>query len=275
MKQFLVVFLVLFLSGCAADEMMEQEGDIGYESVEICTITDADLDATQDNPTEIKFKENQQVYNIDSAGDYIISGKCEGQIQIDVQDKIVHLILDNVELQSKKGPVIYVKSAAKVVITVPENTNSILKDSTDYAGWEDARACIFSEDDMTINGGGMLQVYGYCNDAIRTKDVLKILDVNLDTMTKGTGLRGNDGVLIQDANLNIQCEETGIYTEKENKETQGFVHISGGTINIIAGEYGINASQDVFIQECSADIFGTVQDIICFGERYIGEGCLE
>lgn len=275
MKQLLVVFLVLFLSGCSADEAVEKEGDIGYDYVELCTITDADLDITPDNPTEISFEENRPVYIVDSAGDYILRGKYEGQIQIDVQDRIVHLILENVELQSKNGPVIYVKSAAKVVITVPENTNSILKDSTDYDGWEDARACIFSEEDMTINGGGTLRVYGYCNDAIRTKDVLKILDVNLDMMTKGTGLRGNDGVLIQDTNLNIQCEGTGIYTEKENKEKQGFVDISGGTANIIAGEYGIDASQDLYIRECVADIFGTVQDIICSGEQYIQEGCLE
>ena len=275
MKRFLVVFIALFLSGCATSEVVESGGSSGYENIELYTITDADLDVTSDNPTEISFEENQPVYMIDSEGDYIISGKHEGQIQIDVQDRIVHLILDNVQLQSKEGPVIYVKSAAKVVITIPENTHSVLKDSTNYVNWENARACIFSEDDLTINGGGTLQAYGYCNDAIRTKDVLKILDVNVDIVSRGPGLRGNDGVLIQDANLNVQCEETGIYTEKQNKKTQGFVVVSGGTAKIISGEYGINASQNVYIRECSMDIYGMVQDIICSGEQYIQEGCLE
>lgn len=275
MKHFWVVFLVLFLSGCAAGESVQQEGNVGSDYVELCAITDTDSDITWEDFTEICFEDDQQTYVIDSAGEYMLRGNLEGQIQIDVQDRIVHLILENAQLQSNKGPAIYVKSAAKVVITIPEGTKSIIKDKADYTGWENARACIFSEDDMTINGGGVLQVYGYCNDALRTKDVLKILGVNLDVTAKGTGLRGNDGVLIQDANLSIQCEETGIYTEKENKETQGFVDISGGSVNVIAGEYGISASQNVYIRDCGTDIFGTVQDIICFGEQYIQEGCLE
>lgn len=275
MKRVLVLLLPLLLCGCAAEEINGQEKTAWYDTVESCPITDADLDVTQNNPKEIGFEGNQQAYVIDSAGDYIISGKCDGQIQIDVQDRIAHLILDNAELQSRNGPAIYVKSAAKVVITIPEGTTCIIKDSPDYDGWEKARACIFSEDDLTINGGGTLQVYGYCNDAIRTKDVLKILDVNLDMTTKGTGLRGNDGVLIQNANLSIQCEEIGIYTEKENKETLGFVDISGGTVNIIAGEYGISVAQNLYIRECRADVFGVIQDVLCSGEKYIEEGCLE
>jgi len=274
MKYFLLIFMVLFLTGCSADEMEKQEENSAYKYSEICRISDADLGVTPNNPTSISFGE-EQIYLIDSAGDYTISGECEGQIQIDVQDEIVHLILEDVEMQSKKGPAVYVKSAAKVVITIPENTTCILMDSTDYTGYEDARACIFSEDDLTINGGGELQVYGYYKDAIRTKDVLKIIDVDLKVKTKGTGLRGNDGVLIQEAELDVQCEGTGIYTEKENKENQGFVGISGGSADIIAGEYGIDAAQNVYIHGCVADIYGTVQDIICSGEQYIEEGCLE
>ena len=273
MKRFLPLFIILFLTGCSTDKVVTQEEDFQY--AEVCKITDADLDITTEDPTEIVFEENQEIYIIDSAGNYILSGECEGQIRIDVQDQIVHLILDDVKMQSKNGPAIYVQSAAKVVITIPEDTDCILMDSTDYTGYEDARACIFSEDDLTINGGGDFQVYGYYKDALRTKDVLKIIDVNLDVRAKGTGLRGNDGVLIQSENLNIQCEGTGIYTEKENKEKWGFVDISGGTINIIAGEYGINAAQNLYIHKCVADIYGTVQDIICSGDKYIEEGCLE
>ena len=275
MKLFFLIFLVLFLTGCSADEIVKQDGNSEYEYVEICKLTDADKNTVQNNPTEIVFENEQQVYIIDNEGEYILSGDCEGQIQIDVQDKIVHLILENVEMQSENGPVIYVKSAAKVVITIPENSSCILMDSTYYDGYEESRSCIFSEDDLTINGKGSLQVYGNYKDAIRTKDILKVLDVNLDIRAKETGLRGNDGVLIQSANLNIQCEGTGIYTEKENKEMKGFVDIYKGTVDIISGEYGIDSAQNIYIRDCVADIFGTVQDITCFGEQYIEEGCLK
>lgn len=274
MRLVLVILLVLFLTGCSAPGSIDQDKTYGQEYTLISKNTDADLDVTFDNPTRIEFGD-EQTYIIDTAGEYILTGSCQGQIQIDVQDQIVQLVLDNVELRSPKGPAIYVKSAAKVVITIPVNSSSILMDSTDYIGYEDARACIFSEDDLTINGGGEMQVYGYCKDAVRTKDILKILDVSLSVKAKGTGLRGNDGVSAQNANLDLQCEGTGIYTEKENKEKKGFVEISEGSVSIIAGEYGIDAAQNVYIQGCVAEIYGTLQDILCLGEQYIQEGCLE
>ena len=273
MKLILIIVLVLVLSGCSAEEM-KLEKDI-YEYTEICEVTKTDIKTTSDNPTKVVFDKDNQLYIIDEAGDYYLSGEYEGNIQIDVEDKIVHLILDNVEMQSINGPVIYVKSASKVVITVPEGTKSILKDSTDYMGYEDTPSCIFSQDNLTINGEGNLQVYGYYKDAIRTKDVLRILNVTMDVSSKGVGLRGNDGVMAKNANLNIQCEGTGIYTEKENKENKGFVDLYGGTIRIVSGKYGIDCAQNVYIFECIGEIFGTAKDIICSGEEYIEEGCLE
>ena len=273
MKHFLLLMTVLLLSGCSTKEYAEQEEK--FEYVEICKITEADLDIDVNNPKEIVFEEDQDIYVIEKAGDYILRGEWEGQIQIDVDDQIVHLMLDDVKLQSKKGPAVYVKSAAKVMITIPEGTESILMDGTDYSGYEDARACVFSADDLTINGSGSLQVYGQGKDAIRTKDVLKILAVDLDVRAKGTGLRGNDGVLIQTAIVDVQCEGTGIYTEKANKDKRGFVDIAGGTVNIIAGEYGIHAAQNVYVHDCEADVYGTLQDVRCSGEKYIEKGCLK
>ena len=166
MKLFLLFFLTLCLSGCASMEKTEQTGNFGYERNENFIISEADLEVAVNNPKEIVLDKEQQVYIIDSAGDYFLKGECEGQIQIDVQDQVVHLILEDVKMQSKNGPAIYVKSAAKVVITIPEKTSSVIMDSTNYRGYEDARACIYGEDDITINGEGRLQVYGYCKDAM-------------------------------------------------------------------------------------------------------------
>lgn len=270
----LCVFSMLLLTGCSENVSPGAErvaGDFG----EVYTLTDADTKLSADNAEEVVLGAEQTVYLIEEPGDYLLQGNWEGQVQIDVQDEIVHLILDNAEMESLSGPVVYVKSAAKVVITIPEGSSSILTDSTNYADFEDARSCIFSACDLTINGSGSLQVYGNYNDAIRTKDTLKILDVNLAVQAKDTGLRGNDGVVLLAENADIQCEGTGIYTEKENKPGKGFVDIAAGTVNIIAGEYGIQAAENVYIHECKADILGVVGDITCPGEQYIEEGCLE
>lgn len=274
---FVYASVLLLLTGCSQSTLPENaESKIsGIDYNAIYTLTEADTDVSAENAQEVVFDGEQTVFLIEKPGDYLLKGNYEGQLQIDAQDRIVHLIMDDVEMKSQNGPAIYVKSAAKVIITIPEESACILMDSTNYADFADAKACIYGADDLTINGGGSLQVYGYYKDAIRTKDTLKILGINLAVQAKDTGLRGNDGVVIQSKTLDIQCEGTGIYTEKESKANRGFVDVANGTVSIIAGEYGINASENVYVHDCTANITGIVQDIACLGEQYIEEGCLE
>lgn len=274
----LTVIPVLFLTGCTLGSLSNTPNTAATAEnsySDICELTNADMDDSTDDPVLVSFAEDQTVYTIEQSGKYLFSGSQKGQIQIDVQDQIVHLILENASLQSPNGPAIYVKSAAKVVITIPENSTSVLTDTASYTNYADAKACLYSTADLTINGGGILQVYGYYKDAVRTKDILKILDCKLAIQAKGDGLRGNDGVLIESEDLDIQCEGTGIYTEKEQKAGRGFVDLAGGAIRIIAGEYGIRASENVYIHDCVANITGIIRQISFAGKQYIEEGCLE
>lgn len=275
---YLLVFVLLTgcgsASGLLSDEQSQSaETDIDYAA--IYSLTEADKDVGMQNAQEIVFAENQTVYVIDKPGDYLLKGSVKGQVQIDVQDEMVHLILDNVELKSPGGPAIYVKSASKAVITVPKESSSILMDSPYYDDFADTKACVYSVGDLTINGEGSLQVYGYYKDAVRTKDMLKVLGIALSVQAKGEGLRGNDGVALQTRSLNIQCEGTGIFTERDDKENRGFVDIAGGNVSIIAGDRGVEAAENLYIHDCRADIYGIVQNLTCKGVQYIEEGCLE
>lgn len=239
------------------------------------TLTETDRSTDEENAASILLEKEAEIYKIEEAGTYVVTGDGAGQIQIDVEDQIVHLILKDVNLQSYNGPAVYVKSAAKVIVTIPEGSNCILMDSAYYADYTEAEACIYSTADLTINGSGTLQVYGYCKDAIRTKEVLKVLDVMLAVSAKNTGLRGNDGVVILSEKLKIQCEGIGIYTKKEQTANRGFVDLGNGRIEIIAGEYGIRASENLYIHDCSVSTKGVLEDIVCLGRQYTEEGCLE
>ena len=114
-------------------------------------------------------------------------------------------------------------------------------------------------------------MYGYYKDGVRTKDVLKLLGPSVLIKAKNTGLRGNDGVAVKTAYLEIQSEKTGIYTKKSRK---GFVELGGGSISIIGGEYAIDSAQDVYIHDCLVALTGVIQDIRCNGEQMIKEGCI-
>lgn len=233
------------------------------------TLSRADLDSGAEGAERIVFGERGSVCLIDRPGKYLLAGKWEGQIRVDVQDEIVHLVLEDLELQSYSGPAIYVVSAAKVVVTVPEGSSAVIRDTGYYEDAPDAKSCIYSSDDLTFNGGGSLQVYGYGKDAVRTEDTLKILDISIAVQAKDTGLRGNDGVAIKDAAVDVQCEGTGIYTKKAGSKTKGFVDVEGGTLKIIAGEYAMDVAQDLYVRDCAVDIYGVVQDIVCQGQKFV------
>lgn len=266
----------LLLPGCGRQEVsanLNADTVVNYE--EIYTITETDRNVSIESAEEILFQEEQSVLEIKEAGDYLLKGSFDGQIQIDAEDERVHLILDNVEINSPNGPAIYVESAAKVIITIPQESSSVLKDSPYYDKHPDAKACVYSSCDLTINGSGSLQIYGYYKDAVRTKDFLKVVDASLQVQAKENGLRGNDGVVFQGKSLNIQCEGTGIYTEKEKKENKGFVDMAAGTIQVIAGEYGIDASENIYLHDCEADIYGIMGNLTCRGQQFVEEGCLK
>lgn len=271
--------VLMLLTGCASGalpgEQMQEKSEAIMDYSAIYSLTEADKNVSVQKAKEISFGENQTVYVIDKPGDYLLKGKLKGQLQIDVQDEMVHLILDNVEMESPNGPAIYVKSASKTVITIPKESGSILMDSPYYDDNGEAKACIYSVSDLTLNGEGSLQVYGYYKDGIRTKDMLKVLGIDLAVQAKGDGLRGNDGVALRTKSLAVQCEGTGIFSERADKENRGFVDIASGTVNIIAGDRGVDAAENLYLHDCKVNIYGIVQNLTCKGQQYVEEGCLE
>ncbi len=269
--------LMVSAAGCSAvQDDSASSDDTAYDLSTVYTLSASDLRENYDDRDimDIDLKDGE-TRTIRDSGVYCISGSQSGQIRVDVQDEIVTLILMDAYLHSYNGPAICVDSAAKVIINVPEGTSSVVTDTSAYEGFSDRKACIDSNSDLTINGGGSLQVSGYHKDAIRTKDVLKILNVELTVNAKGDGLRGNDGVVLEDATLKIQCEGDGIYTKRADKPDRGYVAMNGGDIQIVSGMYGVRSAENLYIQDCSASIYGVVSDIACQGRSYIQEGCLQ
>ena len=114
------VILLFGLIGCSSDnEIMDKDtGVTKIDYNQIYTLSEVDTTTMVENLTEIVFEDEQEVYLIEKPGAYLLNGEHEGQIQIDVQDQIVHLILEDVNLKSYNGPAIYVKSAAKAAMLV-------------------------------------------------------------------------------------------------------------------------------------------------------------
>ena len=112
------------------------------------------------------------VVRIQNAGNYVISGTCtNGQIIVTAakEDK-VRLVLNGMSLQSATDAPLIVESADKVTLTLAAGTENEFSDANQTASSsqrsEGANACVYSREDLVINGEGALTVHGNFNNGI-------------------------------------------------------------------------------------------------------------
>lgn len=285
---FLSLCVPLLFAGCAGEasgaDRVGQDTDWQEERMQY------DRRTSQDRRTEPEDERKVETVNLDDAageivltgsGDIRLFGSLDGSVTIDgAEDELVHLYLAGVSISSQRGPAITVQEASKVIVTLVSGTENVLTDSPDYTDpngripYEETPACLYSFCDLTINGDGTLQVYGYYEDGIRSKDRIKLLGGTVSVQAKGDGIRGNDGILIQDASVDIQSEKNGMRTTNPGEDDRGVIEINGGTVSVVAGEKGIDTASDLYLYRCGCSVNAVEEKVRTEGTAYIAEGCL-
>lgn len=213
---------------------------------------------------------------IKSGGNYRLTGSLNGQLYIEAEEQVVHLYLENAKIVSKSGPAIYVKSAGKLLITAVEGTENSISDSGDYRQEEDAEACIYAPCDLTINGYGSLKVLGLYKDAVYSSDILKLLNAQLTVRCKRTGFHGTDGILVQNADIQIESEKNGFRTTKKGRDGKGNIVITQSRISSIAGRVTFDIARADLYAAASWIYDKSIVDTYSVGGKvYIEEGCLQ
>ncbi len=220
------------------------------------------------------------VVTINKDGTYVISGSCEdGQIIVEVTvEEKVHLVFNGLKLICKASAPVYVKSCDKTTITLVEGTTSTLQDGSGYTNINaegEPNACLFSKDDLSINGKGTLNIYANYNNGICTKDDLKLISGTVNVTAKNHGIRGNDSVTIKDGTYNISCKEDAIKSSKDTKEDKGYIYIDGGSFTIDAGDDALQAPIDVTVVGGTFKIDAGGDNVNCDGNVNIKEGLFE
>ena len=184
--------------------------------------------------------------NITKAGTYHLTGTLEdGNITINVgDDDVVKLILDSVTITNSNGPAIYVENADKVILTVAEGTTNTL---TDGGSDEEIDGCIYSKDDLVINGKGTLNIVANNMDGIVSKDDLSIYEAAINVNAQDDGIRGKDSLEIKDAKITLKVKGDGLKSTNDTDEDKGYMILEDSNINIEADDDGINAETDLRI----------------------------
>lgn len=276
----LLLCAALLLTACTGEETAA--GQTGQNADWLASRTQQDHRTKHDLRTEPEDMERTERVDLDAcengkvilsgSGDIWLSGSLEGQVVIDAEeDELVHLYLAGVEVISPNGPALWIREAAKVIVTLVSDTENVLADSPDYTDYEETPACLYSICDLTVNGGGALQVFGYHEDGIRSRDRLKLLDGTVSVQAKGDGVRGNDGIYMQSAFVEIESEKNGLRTVNQGAEDRGVIEVNGGTLSVVAGQNGIRAASDLYLYDVLCSVNAVEEKMRTEGTAYIAD----
>ena len=207
--------------------------------------TERDLDPSYEEKDAKQLRPGNSGTAITEEGVYILSGKYEGGVIIDAGESAkVQLVLNNAEITNSTGPAIYVKSADKVFITLPEGTTNVLTDSGEeytQSGEKSIDGVIFADSDLTLNGSGKLTVTAGYKHAIVSKKDLTITGGRYEITSEEKALEGENSIRICGGEFVIKAGDDALHADEENDKDKGFVYINGGSFNIESDDDGIHA----------------------------------
>lgn len=163
------------------------------------------------------------------------------------EDKI-QLVFDGVSITSLDGAPIEIWVADKVFITLVNNTVSTLRDAVEYADKSsEVDSCIYSKEDLTINGSGELIVHGTYKHGVVSKDDLVIAVCKLSVYAVKDGLRGKDSVKIKGADISVVAGSDGMISDNAEDVGRGYIYFESGKLTVTADNDGLQAQNIVYV----------------------------
>lgn len=198
------------------------------------------------------------VVTVVSAGTYLVSGNlADGQLIVDTADEEkVTLLLNGVSLSCFAGPAVLVRSAPKkVVISTVAGSVNLLSDGSGYVVPDEEQvegeiypnACIYSCEDLVLEGEGELHITGNADKGINTKDDLKIKGGTLTVTSVGVGIRANDSLEMSGGTVTVNAGGDGVKTANTETEGKGYLTVEGGSLYVTAKGDGLSAATDLTV----------------------------
>ena len=261
------VAIIVSLSGCtnsAEDSEEKTKTTVATASEinvsEMFTDSDKEVGYDEENSSKIELNKTTVTSNsndvsidgttvtIKNEGTYILSGDLEnGKIVVDSEktDKL-QIVLNGANISCKGSAPIYVKQADKVFLTLANETTNTLTSTGEYETSEDnVDAAIFSKDDLTLNGTGILTVKSESGHGIVSKDDLVVTSGTYSINAASHGLSANDSIRIADGKFNITSGKDGLHSENTDDTKLGYIYVADGEFNITAGYDALDASSAI------------------------------
>ena len=202
--------------------------------------------AEGENAANLESQDGKMI--IKAAGTYVLSGEGNMQIVVDAaEEEQVQLVLNGVTLCNDATAPMNIISGDCVMLTLAEGTENqvqdqraaYVEDETEAAAKSEdelIEGAIYSEVDLVINGSGKLTVEAGFDDAIRTKDDLKLISGSYHVTSQDDAFVGKDSISICGGNYVVDALGAAFKSNKEDDLEKGFVVVDGGTFDLTAVE---------------------------------------
>lgn len=221
------------------DPDMFTDRDLRTEYTDAARIQLQGSTATSDSPA---VQISGSTVTITGEGTYLLSGSLEdGTVVIDIDQKNkLQLVLDGASIHSSTSAALEIRQADKVFLTLaPGSENSITSEALTEEGIDGA---LFSKQDLTVNGGGKLEITSPAGHGMVCKDDLVLTGGSYTINAASHGLDVNDSVRITgETGLTINAGKDGIHCENNDDEALGFIYIEQGTVQVEAQGDAISA----------------------------------
>lgn len=181
---------------------------------------------------------------ITKAGDYLVSGSLNGMLIVHAdKHDTVRIILSDADIHSPVSAAIYVRSAEKVVLTVAEGTQNYLANGGEYIDIDESEidAVIFSKDNLSINGSGLLSIDAAAGHGIVCKDSLRLANANLIVHSAKHAISAKDDIGVSNGSYAFTCEKDGFHAENNDNEALGNILILDGSFDIVSDGDALSA----------------------------------
>lgn len=256
-----IVCLALVFSGCGTSTPLSvTTGDVTFKTEDLAedlSSWDGVLTfSTAEGITSVSYSGEEgtesltvegTLVTVTGAGTYLLEGVGSGvQIAVNAsKNATVTLILGGVDLTSTDGPVIYGLSSDKIILNLREGTDNVLSDSA--SSTSDIHSCVFSNDDLSVNGTGTLTVHGNVENGINSHDDIRIASGTLVIEAENDCLKANDSIAVREASLTLTAGNDAFHAENGDDASQGVVQIESGTLAVSAYGDGLSASGTVTV----------------------------
>ncbi len=212
---------------------------------------------------------NGSSVTVTAEGVYRFSGSLNGEIIVAApKDAKVDIELCGVSISNSNGPALRVDSADKVKIITSPGSDNTLSDGGS------SEAALYSKEDLTLKGDGTLRIHGNVKNAVYSKNTLKVTGGTYDITSANNGLTGKDKVNIENGNITVNCSRDAVKATNETEDGKGVVTVTGGTLNLTAGDDGIQAIRGVTVTGCSITVKCEGKKVNCDAGVQVDDGCI-